>query len=308
MRQGTSCLARVFGLFLAGLTILAPAARGAPVDVALVLAVDVSSSISDDERLFQRRAYAAALRDPHVLRAALGGRHGRIALAYMEWSGPRHQVVHVPLQTLGSSAEIEDFAARVDALADRTQDEHMGPRQLEASTAIGSALARAGALLDEFQGDADQRVIDISGDGVWNSGQPVDRVRAELLARGVTINGLPIAMEDTAPAYGVPAPGGSVAELEAFYANCIVGGPAAFHIVARGWSDMTGALRAKLVLELAYWQQPDRPGLAEALRGLDVAPERIRPAAFSLSITPQVAPTLVPRIDCARFRTGQPIP
>src|SRR5271169_6982175 len=74
--------------------VLAPQTHGASaagtpvaVDAAIVLAADVSRSIDDEEFALQRRGYAAAIANPTVIDAIRSGRHGAIAVSFVEWAG-----------------------------------------------------------------------------------------------------------------------------------------------------------------------------------------------------------------------------
>src|SRR5690606_33980476 len=61
------------------------------VDLELVLAVDVSGSIDEEEAILQRKGYIEALNHPQVLAAIKSGYHGRIAVIYIEWAGDHYQ-------------------------------------------------------------------------------------------------------------------------------------------------------------------------------------------------------------------------
>lgn len=225
-----------------------PALAQEPVDVALVLAVDVSLSMSREELEIQRRGYAEALTDPAVLEAIRSGAHGRIAITYFEWAGDTSQRVIVPWRVLADEADAREIAGQLSA------NLPTGARR----TSISGALEFAGDLLAESGFQGMKRVIDVSGDGVNNQGAPVEGVRDELLAQGVTINGLPLM---TRGGYGSVF---DVAELDKYYADCVIGGPAAFVIPVNDWSQFPEAVRRKLVLELAQ-APPEREKLPVVL-------------------------------------------
>ena len=73
-------------IFVTGLAALGPAWPRAPtdVDVALVLAVDVSTSMDPDEQDLQRQGYVEAFRSHLVHQAIRTGMLGRIAVTYVE--------------------------------------------------------------------------------------------------------------------------------------------------------------------------------------------------------------------------------
>ena len=66
------------------------------VDLALVLAVDVSLSMEPDEQDLQRQGFIEAFRSPEVHDAIRKGMLGRIAVVYVEWAGAAYQEVIVP--------------------------------------------------------------------------------------------------------------------------------------------------------------------------------------------------------------------
>jgi len=276
-----------FPVFFVAVTLLASAIpvfgeTSRHVRVALMLAVDISSSITAPERKFQRDAYAAALRDPLVQRAVLSP--GGVALGYMEWSSPFQQHVVVPVRAVESAAQLEAIAARILALNGPT-DAFTG---YAGTTALGSALQRAALELARFPGGADQFVIDISGDGRANSGQDVAQVRERLVRTGHVINGLPIS--------GLGMPHNSDEDITLYFSHCVVGGPGSFHIEARGWQDVLEALRAKLILELAGFSNGNRTQIASALNGTGLAVERVIPANQALQLG---AETQGPAVDCS---------
>lgn len=228
------------------------------VDIALVLAVDVSSSIETSERLFQREAYAEALSDPRVARIALGGEYGRVAIAYMEWSGKRYQRVHLPMRVLSTQAELAAFGAEILAILDKPSDPmYMQP------TALGDALLAAEIAMAELAAPARDYIIDISGDGVLNDGFAMDPAREQVLARGLTVNGLPIEMSGNPESMN----GTSVDTVSRYYADCVIGGPGAFHLVARGFADIRETLIMKLMLEMAALPPEEKRRIAAAWNG-----------------------------------------
>ena len=66
------------------------------VDLLLVLAMDVSHSISPEEGRLQRAGYQAALLHDQALAAIRGGRNGAIGVACVAWAGMDFQKVTVP--------------------------------------------------------------------------------------------------------------------------------------------------------------------------------------------------------------------
>ena len=212
------------------------------VDVELVLAVDVSASMTSAEQILQRDGYIAAFRNPDVLQAIqYGGARGRIAVTYMEWSGPEFQRVVRPWTIISNRNDAEQFA---EGLAREPIASHSG-------TSISSALQLAEYLFEHNGMASERRVVDVSGDGPNNTGPPITSVRDRLVASGVSINGLPMSLD----------PGGtnkfenfsyvSSESLETYYHNCVIGGQDAFIIGIDDISQFEVAIRRKLIREVA---------------------------------------------------------
>ncbi|MFK7746646.1 MAG: DUF1194 domain-containing protein [Roseobacter sp.] len=258
------------------------------VDIALVLAVDVSSSIDASERRFQREAYADALSDPRVAQMALGGRAGRIAIAYMEWSGRRYQRVHLPIRVMSTPEQMAEFAQDILHIQDGQND----PMFVQ-PTAVGNALLAAETAMSELPFPAGDYVIDISGDGVRNDGFAVLSARDHLLSMGLTVNGLPIEVSANPPRYDE----GSPDRVSNFYEDCVIGGPGSFHLVARGFGDVRETLIMKLMLEMAQLHPSEKRRLASAWNANELGEiARIIPATV-LQLAPS-AQAERPRVNC----------
>ena len=199
----------------------------AAVDVALVLAVDSSGSISEQRLSMQIQGYLDAVRHPSFIEAVHGGRYGRIALTFMEWTDARRQE-----QVVGWT--VIDDAAAAQAFAHHIQE---ALRPLPGWTSISGAIDFSAALLLESHFLATRRVIDISGDGANNDGRPVTEARDAAVAAGITINGLPILEVEP--------------DLEAYYRENVIGGPDAFVVVARDTGSFGEAVLRKLLVEVA---------------------------------------------------------
>ena len=206
------------------------------VDLELVLAVDVSYSMDLEEQRLQRDGYIEALRDPQIIKAIQSGLHGRIAITYVEWAGVTIQQVVLPWTIIDGP---QSAAAVTDKLAAAPISRH---RRTSISGALNFSDRQFG--IGGFIGE--RRVIDVSGDGPNNSGPPVGPLRDELVAKGIVINGLPIVLK----------PGGAgsmfdIANLDHYYAQCVIGGPGSFMIPIREKSEFATATRQKLLLEIA---------------------------------------------------------
>jgi hypothetical protein len=246
MRLIRACLATaaiVGALTVAAIDLLPGTARAAQaVDVALVLAADVSRSINDDEFALQRRGYAAAITDPRVIDAISSGPHGAIAISLVEWAGAAEQKTVVDWTVIHDAADARKFAA---ALTD-------APRSYVGRTAIGSAIDFSMSLIGESGFEAGRHVIDISGDGTSNQGRPVTDARDAALGAGVTINGLSIFNKTAAEQGGYLAlhtnpPGG----LANYYHENVIGGPGSFVLPIDDFNSFGEAMIRKLITEIA---------------------------------------------------------
>jgi hypothetical protein len=221
---------------LLALTGTAQAAPPAQVDLALVMAVDVSESVTEDEYVLQHEGIARAFEDPQIQSAIGGGSHGAIEVAVMEWSDRDKQIVTVDWTRVGDAAGARSFAAAVRA----------SQRSSHGLTAIGDALLMAKTLLDRAPAAADRRMIDLSGDGMANIGPPVQTVRDALVGAGITINGLAILASEP--------------WLSDYYNQYVIGGTGAFLIEAENFASFDNAMRSKLLGEVAGTPSPPGGG------------------------------------------------
>jgi hypothetical protein len=235
-------------LAVAGAAALARPARAnsEPVDVALVLAVDVSRSIDEDEARLQREGYRSAVSDPVVVNAIRGGMIGAVGLAYVEWAGIEYQRLVLPWTRIGSQADADRWA---EALA-------TAPRASLSWTSISGGLRFSRDVLGECPYEATRRVIDVSGDGVNNSGPPAEQERDRTVAEGITVNGLPIINDR--PTFGRAPP----IPLDDYYRDAVIGGSGAFVIVAEDFESFGVAVRRKLIREVAGLDGPLRERFA----------------------------------------------
>lgn len=206
------------------------------VDLSLALAIDISGSIDPDEAKLQREGYVQAFRDPVIVKAILGGSHGRIAVAYFEWSDAWVQRLLIDWTLLDSEAAIATFATRLSN----------APISIARRTSISGAIRYAIPLFARSPYLAERKVLDISGDGSNNDGGLVTDVRYEALKERIVINGLPI-MNDRPNPFGFP----SESDLDRYYLHCVVGGPRSFVEVAHNFEDFPRAVRKKLLQEVA---------------------------------------------------------
>jgi hypothetical protein len=236
MVQGTPSVALLAALALASMLPVpaAPAAEIGPavaVDLELVIAVDVSRSMDDEEFRLQRAGYIEAIRHPDFLRAVASGNYRRIALTYAEWSSRLSQKIVVPWRLIDGEDAAEAFAPALSRQ----------PFDIGRGTSISAAIDFSAGLFEDNGFEAERRTIDISGDGPNNYGRPVTLARDAALARGMAINGLPILIR--------PSP--IVADIVRYYSGCVIGGPGSFVLPVRHKEEFAEAIRRKLVLEVA---------------------------------------------------------
>lgn len=230
MRRGAGALAIALSLSL-------PAcgrALAEPVDVALVLAVDVSESVDAEEYQLQHEGIARAFENKAVVDAIRGGPHGAIEAMVLEWSDRDKQVVTAPWTRINDATSAAAFAAAVRA----------STRSSAGLTAIGDALLASGAALERLPDQADRRIIDVSGDGMANIGPPPNEVRDTLVAQGIAINGL--AILKTEP------------WLDQYYDQYVVGGEHSFLLKVEDFQSFATAIQQKLLGELALLAPPRR--------------------------------------------------
>lgn len=212
-----------------------PARALEPVDVELVLAVDVSRSVDAEEQEMQFRGYANAFRDPRLAEAMMRGPIGSVAVTLFTWSDWNIQEHLVPWMLLDSPAACERFARTVDA----------APRRTHLYTSISGAIDFAAGLFGQgYEGT--RRVVDISGDGINNSGRDVALARQEALDQGIVLNGLAV-LDRTPPPAGL----GQMQPLDEYYQERVIGGPGAFLMVAEGFESFEQAVRRKIIREVA---------------------------------------------------------
>ncbi len=223
----------IFGLVVLGPS---PVAAQQPVDLELVLAVDVSGSIDDFEANLQRQGYMSAVVHPRVLDAIESGLLQRIVVTYVEWSGDFNQRTVVDWTVIDGKESALAFAA---ALSET-------PIIRARRTSISAAIDYVAPKFANSGYDGTRRVIDISGDGYSNIGRDVGDARDAAVALGITINGLPI-INDRPNPFGRPPP----SDLDDYYENNVIGGPGSFIVIAESFDNFAQAILSKLIREIA---------------------------------------------------------
>jgi hypothetical protein len=193
-------------------------ASAIPVDIELVIAVDVSYSMDSDEQALQREGYVLALTSKEFLQALRQGTHGKIAIIYFEWAGQSDQKILMPWRVIDGPESADAVAGEIAR----------APIRRASRTSISGALRFAKPLFNDSGYRGLRRVIDVSGDGANNAGPLVELIRDDVLAAGITINGLPIMLKR--PYTGTM----DIDNLDEYYEDCVIGGPA--HLLSRSGS------------------------------------------------------------------------
>uniref|UniRef100_UPI003BAC79CE DUF1194 domain-containing protein n=1 Tax=Stappia sp. TaxID=1870903 RepID=UPI003BAC79CE len=223
---GLAVCGALAALLLAPAPVRATSFSSVPCPLALVLALDVSSSVDEREYALQMKGLAAAFREETVQSAIMAT--GGILVTAFEWSGRDQHVTHADWRYLATRADIETFA---DLLA-RSRRQHTSY-----PTALGYALGHAAIRLSSAPRRCLRQVVDISGDGVNNEGfPPASAYRAFDYAR-ITVNGLVVRGADPDP---LP-----------YYTREVIRGSGAFVEVAETYSDYARAMARKLLREIS---------------------------------------------------------
>ena len=241
MRQFRRLSLRTILLLAATVTATGAGAADVPVDVALVMAGDVSGSMTSGELATQREGFAAAFHDPELVSAIHSGAIGRIAVTYVEWAGSGEQWVVVPWTVVADQQSSDAFGDRLVT----------APAVRGSQTSLSNGLLFAARQFETSGVVADRETIDVSGDGPNNAGPPIGRVRDFVVGKGITVNGLPLspAADEKGPfAYLYDQPG---IDLDSYYRDCVIGGPGAFTMPVSSPAEVFDAIRRKLVLEIA---------------------------------------------------------
>jgi Protein of unknown function (DUF1194) len=225
-------------------------------DTALILAVDVSNSVDATRYKLQMEGIAQALEDPGVIQAITSGPKGGIVLSLVTWAD--HAQLSLPWHLIRSATDARDFAELIRHVPQKTGEYTCTSRMFE--------MVRE-TILPNIPAKADRVVLDVSGDGIDNCGQPGEAAgeRDQLVAAGVTINGLPIIVKGENEIVGsgaYRAPGYGLKELpiqdqaltttlDAWYTANVIGGPSGFLLKANGFEDFGRAFRQKFVSEIS---------------------------------------------------------
>lgn len=211
-------------------------AGGGEVDVELVLAVDTSRSMDYEEVRIQREGYIEALKHKEFIDAVQTGLLGRIAISYFEWAGDVVPDSVIDWQVIENEQDAINFANKLEARPINTQRR----------TSISAAIAQGATMLVANSYRGTRQVIDISGDGPNNAGNPVVPARDRAMEAGLIVNGLAIMLR----------PSGAQGGLDQYYADCVIGGPGSFVLPVHKIEDFAVAVRRKLVMEISSLAPP----------------------------------------------------
>lgn len=207
------------------------------VDVELVIAVDVSYSVEPDDLTALREGFAKAIVSQDFLDALRAGPIGRIALTYFEWSSTKDQKVIVPWRQIDGPESAEAVATEM----------MKAPIRRGSRTSISGAIKFAVPLFEQNPYRGSRRVIDISGDGPNNTGDPVATARDTALQQGIVITGLPVMTNVTPPD---PTDFQHIDHIDWYYEDCVIGGPGSFVVPITDRKNFKDAIRTKLALEV----------------------------------------------------------
>lgn len=227
------------------------------VDTALVVSVDVSNSVDENRYRLQMEGIAAALEDPGVIEAITNGPNGGILFSMVTWAD--RPEFALPWVKIASKEDAQTVAAKIRKLPQAGGEFTCMTRMMRSVN---------DKIVSQIPGEAARVVLDVSGDGPdnCNAEEPIQDVRDELVANGVTVNGLPINIGDPGEPVGegaYRAPGSSFdssqlkqgaegpTTLEQWYRDNVMGGNGAFVLPANGYSDFGRAIRQKFVIEIS---------------------------------------------------------
>ena len=201
------------------------------VDLQLLLAIDVSSSVNYEEFGLQMRGYAAAFRDTEIHEAIKSGPNKKISVAVTQWAGQGQQKLALDWLILSRKSDALNFANRIENLS---RSFPFG------GTAIEPALIHAFSQFATSRHRGLRRIIDLSGDGEISVGKMPGKSRDKIVAQGVVINGLPILNE--------------IPDLAEYFKTHIMGGSGSFIQVAKDYEDFSHAIKVKLAREIkGHW-------------------------------------------------------
>lgn len=216
----------------------AAAAEELSTDANIITGLDVSSSINAQETMLQIDGMAQAIRSPAILAAIQHGQHGRIGFAVFVWAdGDYPELVSWRMISSQEDAEAtsQEISSRLKSLLESSS------RSVGTLTNLSGAIDHASEMLSQAPYATKRAIVNIVGNGEDNVGEDPQRARAQLLARGVTINGVVV--------------GGDPAVLN-YYRNQVIGGRTAFVLSADSAETLVQVFAMKFVSEIALHIEP----------------------------------------------------
>ena len=192
--------------------------------VALILLVDISSSVSEKNYELQKRGIAEAFKDPQIQKT-IEAQPGGLALSLHEWTDTSN--VSIPWVILKTKKDSEDLSNKILNLQSA----------IGMTTSMGDAIIKGIEYFDSTPCEPERKVIDVSGDGPSNTGVEIEVARKKAIDNLVTINGMPIIT--------TVEPG-----LSDYYIDKVIT-PDGFVLSADGYEDFTRAIKRKLIFEIA---------------------------------------------------------
>jgi len=207
---------------------------GGAVDIAVVVSLDRSESISGDEAAAQISGLIYTLRHPRFLNAVRSGRIGRLGLSVVTWSSFARTEVVLPWMAIGGAGDAQRAAAILARDLERDRKVVHGTQ-----TDVAMGISVATEQMASLPWPADQRVINMVGDGISNIGRVAVVDRDAALEHGITINAL------------VTAQGSAIRILKEYFRREVIGGPTSFVQLTNGDEDFADAMLRKMLLEIA---------------------------------------------------------
>jgi len=197
------------------------------VDLALILAVDVSTSVDAGDYQLQMSGIASAFRDQELIDAIEGGQHGSIAVSVVQWSARQSQDVTLDWSVIQNLGQAKEAAGMI---------ENAPRRWIPGGTGMAAAINFCIRHFDRLGIKSKRHVIDVSGDGEDNEGDDPSESRDKAGSLGITINGLPIISGSSS--------------IQDYYDQNVIGGPGHFLVPAVNIFDFQRAMKEKLLREL----------------------------------------------------------
>jgi hypothetical protein len=202
-------------------------AENSYVDLELVLAVDVSSSVDEEEYQLQIRGVGAAFRHPDIIAAIESTGGNGIAVGMVQWSDNEEQALVGGWHIIKDAADAAEYARII----------RRAPRIIAGGqTSIAGALTFSIDQINNNNIDSSRKVIDVSGDGRANNGVHPMQIRDIALDQNITINGLVIINDEPF--------------LDGYYERGVIGGRGGFMMIAEDYKDYAAMILQKLLREI----------------------------------------------------------